>query len=119
VLKADAPAGDKYSKWGLTKGANWIWIRMNGANYEAQFVHGGGDPDPAGTWFDARRETHQYVKVPGTARWIWDANDEGAWISCDQGCCDISQGPPSQSPGVPGPPGNPGPGNQPPGPKKP
>ena len=27
--------------------------------------------------------------IPGTARWQWNDFDEGTWVACQQGCCDL------------------------------
>ena len=27
--------------------------------------------------------------VPGTARWRWRVDDEGMWMRCRNGCCEI------------------------------
>jgi hypothetical protein len=27
--------------------------------------------------------------VPGTVRWRWLANDEGGWMRCGHGCCEV------------------------------
>lgn len=30
------------------------------------------------------------IRIPGTVRWRWLASDEGGWIRCIQGCCEMS-----------------------------
>jgi hypothetical protein len=30
--------------------------------------------------------------VPGTVRWSWDARDEGIWMRCENGCCELGPG---------------------------
>ena len=35
------------------------------------------------------RRPHVGVTMPGTARWLWDDNDELIWIECNEGCCKV------------------------------
>ena len=32
------------------------------------------------------------VQIPGTVRWSWRADDEGIWMRCVNGCCEIGPG---------------------------
>lgn len=32
------------------------------------------------------------ILVPGTARWSWRSNDEGMWMRCVNGCCEVGFG---------------------------
>ncbi len=34
--------------------------------------------------------TAKKYRVPGVARWRWMRTDEGSWIRCDEGCCEMS-----------------------------
>jgi hypothetical protein len=33
-------------------------------------------------------DTAEYL-IPGTSRWRWLPNDEGVWMRCRNGCCEI------------------------------
>jgi hypothetical protein len=85
------PAGTKYTTWQFAGTEMDMWMRHVGNEFHATFVPSGGTPDPMGAWFYAYRRPHSDGVVPGVARWLWDPSDEGVWISCDQGCCEISQ----------------------------
>jgi len=32
------------------------------------------------------------VQIPGTVRWAWDTLDEGVWMRCVNGCCEVGRG---------------------------
>ena len=36
------------------------------------------------------RRTHPGVSIPGAARWRWKVEDEGGWVRCPDGCCEIT-----------------------------
>jgi hypothetical protein len=36
------------------------------------------------------RRTHPGVSIPGAARWRWKVEDEGGWVRCPEGCCEIT-----------------------------
>jgi hypothetical protein len=36
------------------------------------------------------RRQHPGVSIPGAARWRWKVEDEGGWVRCPQGCCEIT-----------------------------
>ncbi len=36
------------------------------------------------------RHLHPNFPIPGNARWWWDPRDEGIWVRCPQGCCQVS-----------------------------
>lgn len=36
------------------------------------------------------RRTHPGVSIPGAARWRWKVEDEGGWVRCPNGCCEIT-----------------------------
>ena len=38
------------------------------------------------------RRPHVGLTMPGTARWLWDDDDELIWIECDEGCCQVHRG---------------------------
>lgn len=37
-----------------------------------------------------KRRQHPGVSIPGAARWRWKVEDEGGWVRCPQGCCEIT-----------------------------
>jgi hypothetical protein len=85
-----APTGtSKYVTWGLVAGDNGVWLSLVGGEWKAQFVPGNAAPTNQ-TLFKVSREPHPGQTVPLTARWMWRDTDEDIWISCDQGCCTIS-----------------------------
>ena len=36
------------------------------------------------------RHLHQNFPIPGNARWWWDPKDEGIWMRCPNGCCQVT-----------------------------
>ncbi len=36
------------------------------------------------------RRTHTGVDIPGAARWRWKVQDEGMWVRCPAGCCEVT-----------------------------
>jgi hypothetical protein len=36
------------------------------------------------------RRQHPGVSIPGAARWRWKVEDEGGWVRCPDGCCEIT-----------------------------
>ena len=36
------------------------------------------------------RRQHPGVSIPGAARWRWKVEDEGGWVRCPNGCCEIT-----------------------------
>jgi hypothetical protein len=66
-----------------------VWLRnLGGAGaWEAAFKTG----TTIGGWISIPAPAQHQGLMPGTARWTWEPGDEGVWISCDQGCCEISQ----------------------------
>lgn len=85
------PAGAKYQAWGLLPNAlTDVHIRFHDGVWGAQFVKAGDPTVPGDMWFQVKRTKHT-IQPPAVARWLWDENDEGTWIACDQGCCEINQ----------------------------
>lgn len=37
-----------------------------------------------------KRHLHQGFSIPGNARWYWLPNDEGIWVRCPNGCCQVT-----------------------------
>jgi hypothetical protein len=98
VLMAGDPNSTTYgSKWHFRPGKNEIYIRT--------------DPTAASGWtgevrnakyflgFPYRkyrytvvvnRTDHAGMHIPGTARFWWYEQDEGLWVRCDEGCCQVA-----------------------------
>jgi len=38
------------------------------------------------------RRPHRGITMPGTARWLWEDDDELIWVECDEGCCQVHRG---------------------------
>ena len=36
------------------------------------------------------RRTHPGVSIPGATRWRWKLLDEGIWVACPEGCCEVT-----------------------------
>jgi len=36
------------------------------------------------------RRVHDGVKIPGAARWRWKLLDDGIWVACPDGCCEVT-----------------------------
>ncbi|HET9424390.1 MAG TPA: hypothetical protein VFO55_03385 [Gemmatimonadaceae bacterium] len=82
------PAGSKYAAWGLAANTETeVWLKNDVAagQWSMQFRTGSSST----AWTSVTRQPHTAGLVPGTARWVWDPNDEGIWIACDQGCCEM------------------------------
>jgi hypothetical protein len=89
IVLASAPTGtSKYVTWGLAQGTNSVWLTLVNGEWRAQFVPGTAAPTTQ-TKYKVAREPHS-MAVPLTARWVWNDLDEDIWVSCDQGCCTIS-----------------------------
>jgi hypothetical protein len=96
----DDPSGTKYgtraNKTGMNMqhGLNLLWIAYDETRskwmaqiqaYDSSFNPSGPPPTPA----YITMTTHTAGK-PGIARFTWLSNDDGLWVSCDQGCCQVS-----------------------------
>jgi hypothetical protein len=77
----------KYYAWGLRDGDNTLEIRLTGGTWEAQLAAKG--ERPAKLWKLVQRYPHYDEAVPATARFRWAQNDDGFWIPCAQGCCEV------------------------------
>jgi hypothetical protein len=46
---------------------------------------------PAGdsTLFRVVHDPHPADPIPGSARWVWQEDDESAWVMCGAGCCQL------------------------------
>ena len=80
------------TKWGFNMNENQIWIKKTTTGFtgEVRSIGGScGGGQNCTTPVTVIRFPHgQYP--PAVARWMWNPNDEGAWVRCDDGCCKIS-----------------------------
>lgn len=109
-LDRDPVAGGKYSRMGLTRGTNWVELcggsidactssaRQDDptavlkdcttkGNWHVRITaHAGSNPTRTYdcAWFT--KETHG---LPMPVRWAFDPSDEGMWIRCPNGCCQV------------------------------
>lgn len=69
---------------GQVDGRRW-WARIRSAN---------DPPDVFRKYvcIIGRRAEDQTLYIPGTVRWRWALQDEGGWIRCEQGCCEMPGG---------------------------
>jgi hypothetical protein len=96
----NGPSGKYTSRWHFRHGENnEIWLRhVSGPNWTGQ-VRTWKFEIAGYRFFENRysvnvtQATHNLAPgthLPGTARWMWLVDDEGAWIECDDGCCKVS-----------------------------
>ena len=91
VRTTGVPTGAKYATWKLKAGATGrdLYIRKENGRWSARFVDEGTLADPS-AWLEVDRTAHANAHVPGVARWLWNEYDEDIWVSCEQGCCEVS-----------------------------
>jgi hypothetical protein len=85
------PKGTKYeTAWGFAQGENEIWLGKTGEIWHAEVRRstGCGSP-PCVHVVKAVRKPHLRLP-PATARFQWDPLDEGIWVRCADGCCQVS-----------------------------
>jgi hypothetical protein len=96
------PADTKYgppttaipNAWGMHQQLNQLQLmRAKGGTWQARVVQ--ANPDGTLTsvvspTFGVSYAQHQGWTKPGTARFKWLPNDEGFWVPCDMGCCQVS-----------------------------
>jgi hypothetical protein len=58
-------------------------------SWRARIISASARPDTAYRCVRRCDYTGQGFEVPGTARWRWLKDDEGAWMRCLQGCCEL------------------------------
>jgi hypothetical protein len=95
------PAGTKYGPptaamprtWNMRRGLNALELSFDGSNWQGRVypvsTDGTSPTTPNVTRLVVTQEKHYDVVVPGTARFRWQAADEGIWVPCDQGCCRV------------------------------
>lgn len=76
-----------YKDRGLQQGWNTLLLRYVSASdqWEARVQHN----QDQGPWLLVKRTDHAGKPVPATARWAWEPWDEGVWVDCDVGCCEV------------------------------
>lgn len=88
VIHDPIPTGSSYDvKWGFIRGRNELYLRTaqtpTGWTGEIRNV--------------ARRQAVQVLRhdhnrfVPGTTRFWWYEDDEGGWVRCEDGCCQVGR----------------------------
>ena len=89
-----APTASEYvNDWGFKKGENQIVIKRNADGTYTGKVLSTGPQCPTGfceKTVNVFRTDHANVQPPATARFLWEPNDEGAWVRCADGCCKVS-----------------------------
>jgi hypothetical protein len=55
----------------------------------AKIQPGGEQVDVYPHYHCAARCDYGFMKVPGTARWRWLPDDDGIWVRCIEGCCEV------------------------------
>lgn len=76
----------------LSQGLNLLWIAYDTRRrtWMAQ-LQSYDLPLPPGPLYPARIVyTNHSKRMPGIARFAWMSTDESLWVSCDQGCCQVS-----------------------------
>jgi hypothetical protein len=48
-------------------------------------------PDGAVQYRYVVRRKHPGIKIPATARWRWETDDERMWVFCPEGCCEVAR----------------------------
>jgi hypothetical protein len=89
TLQDNVQATSKYGKWGLTSGANEIWMQVAGNVWSVQIRRGG---TVVKTWIHVGRMLHFDAAVPPTARFRWTLMDDGIWVPCGNACCNSDGG---------------------------
>jgi len=93
-FRGTVPAGSDYDvRWGFKQGENEIHVMMNAdGTYSGKTVshHPSCGAQGCTHVLNVLRTDHNNVQPPGTARFLWDPNDEGVWMRCADGCCKVS-----------------------------
>lgn len=96
-LVATVTSDSAYPKLGMlpadTTYPNTLWLRrVSGTTWQARMtIPANASIPPGGSrhkFFAVIPTTHS-EPVPGTARWIWRADDESVWVRCGSGCCEL------------------------------
>lgn len=84
------------SKWHYRGGNNEVFIRTStssttGWTGEVRNVtHFLGIPITHRYTVIVNRTPHTGLSIPGTSRFWWYDDDEGLWVRCDEGCCQVA-----------------------------
>jgi hypothetical protein len=74
------------TKLGLTRGKNTLELKcISQMDWLARITAPGATPKE----LKVSRWQHDGLKIPGTLRWRWMANDETIWARCLEGCCQV------------------------------
>jgi hypothetical protein len=84
------------SKWHYRAGKNEVYIRTSTSSSTGwigevrNVTHILGFPVTHRYAVVVNRTPHNGLNIPGTARFWWYDKDEGLWIRCDEGCCQVA-----------------------------
>jgi hypothetical protein len=96
IMVHGTPQGSNYATWGLLPNdSTQVWLRAttvttDSSKWEMRMITTTGGNKT--NWREINWNRHKKDLVPGTARWVWDAKDEGVWVACEQGCCEMTGG---------------------------
>jgi hypothetical protein len=93
MVHGPIPTGSKYTNWGLIPNdSTQVWLKTaDGTNWFMRMITPTTGNASAWKRIDYHGP-HTAGLVPGNARWKWDPADEGVWVACDQGCCEMTGG---------------------------
>ena len=90
TIRLSEPLAGKYDAWGLEFGDNVVKLfaeeKPTGSGRYIWWATITPPSGPNGRKFKVDPAYHRTLP-PGTARWVWNPNDEDIWIACDLGCC--------------------------------
>jgi hypothetical protein len=102
IWLADNPANTKYGQpvggsktWGMQQGLNLLELKYVGPDsWQARatpYKEDASAPSVVASTSSliVNYKRHPDVWIPGSARFSWLLQDEGVWVPCDQGCCQV------------------------------
>jgi hypothetical protein len=101
IWLAEDPKNTKYGEpvggsktWGMKQGLNQLELMyIAPGKWKARAVQleeDGSKPiKPSTSSLIVTYKRHPDVWIPGTVRFSWLVADEGVWVPCDQGCCQV------------------------------
>lgn len=93
MVHGQVPTGSKYTNWGLIPDdSTQVWLKTaDGTTWFMRMIT--PTTGSVSEWKQIDYHgPHTAGLVPGSARWKWDPADEGVWVACDQGCCEMTGG---------------------------
>lgn len=79
--------GEYMSQFGrITNGVNAVYLHQFSGAWFVKLVDARGNPSPVQR---LKRVPHNPGDLVATARWGWSEADEGGWIRCGDGCCNL------------------------------